>query len=313
MNTLRGGLRPNLCLLLVAVWLLPAVPAWAGGGVHLLLSAADEAYEDAALSFQEALGKDRSVSTWIMSEVTPGQMRGLSEDANLIVPIGLKATRFVAENYGGQGAVLSLMVPKISAESVRWNRGVTAGKLAFVYIDQPVERSLALLETLLPQRKRIGVIISAGNGELLKIMEKEAEQRGLTLNASMVADTTEVGPSLRRVLAESDVFLLLPDAVVLSGANLQSILLASYRSRLPVIGFSPGLVKSGAVAAVFSSPAQIGWQGGGMARRWLASGSLPNSQYAGQFSININSYVARSLGLSLPPEKEVARKLGAKH
>lgn len=278
-----------------------------------MLSAADEAYEDAAKSFQEGLGKDRSVLTWTMPEVSPGQMRSLSEDANLIVPIGLKATRFVAENYGGQGAVLSLMVPRISAENVRWNRAGAAGTLAFVYIDQPVDRSLALLEALLPQRRRIGVITSPGNGELLKVLEKEAEQRGLVLNATMVADTTEVGPSLRRVLAENDVFLLLPDAVVLSGANLQSILLASYRSRVPVIGFSPGLVKSGAVAAVFSSPAQIGWQGGVMAKRWLTSGSLPNSQYAGQFSIDINSYVARSLGLTLPPEKEVARKLGAKN
>jgi ABC-type uncharacterized transport system substrate-binding protein len=285
--------------------------ARADGEVHVLLSEPESAYEEAARSFQNGLGTSRDIRVWTVAELSPEQLRNLSEDANLIVPIGLKATRFVAGNFGGRGAVLGLMVPKTSAENISWARKLASGRLAFVYIDQPVERSLALLETLLPRKGRIGVMVSPENGEILKALEKEAERRGLSLNATLLEDASEVGPSLRRILADSDIFLLLPDALVLNGANLQSLLMASYRLRVPVIGFSPGLVKSGAVAAVFSSPAQIGWQGGLLARRWLANGVLPASQHAGQFSIDINSYVARSLGLSLPPKREVVKSLGA--
>lgn len=187
------------------------------------------------------------------------------------------------------------------------------GRVAFVYIDQPVERSLALLETLLPQKNRIGVIVSADNSGILKTLEEEALRAGLRLNATVVDDAGAVGPSLRKVLAGSEVFLLLPDAVVLSGANLQSLLMASYRLRVPVLGFSPGLVKSGAIAAVYSSPRQIGSHGGSMARRWIHGGALPPSQHAGQFSLDINSHVAKSLGLSLPHEREAAKVLGAQY
>lgn len=299
-------------LALFAIFWLPVVSAWAEGAVHLVLSEPEGAYEEAAQAFQDMLGVNNKAQVWSVRALSHEQVRRLTQDENLLVPIGLKANRFVAEHHGGHGAVLGLMVPRTSAEAIRWPSELGGGKLAYVYIDQPVERSLALLTVLLPQTNRIGAIVSQENGETLKALERETSRRGLLLNAAMVGDSSDVGPSLRRVLGDSEVFLLLPDAVVLGGANLQSLLMASYRLRVPVIGFSPGLVKSGAVAAVYSSPSQIGSQGGAMARRWLSMGSLPASQYAGQYSLDINNHVARSLGLSLPSEKEAARELGAR-
>jgi ABC-type uncharacterized transport system substrate-binding protein len=205
------------------------------------------------------------------------------------------------------------MVPRVSADTIRWPGELDPGHLSSVYIDQPVERSLALLMALMPGKSRIGVIVSPENMGILKTLEREAARRGLILDAEMVDDFRAVGPSLRKVLSDIDVFLLLPDAVVLNGANLKSLLVASYRLRVPVLGFSPGLVKSGAVAAVFSTPNQIGMHGAGMALRWLSSGQLPPPQHAAQYSVDINHYVARSLGLSLQLEREVVKALGAQN
>ncbi len=302
-----------LWLVLFAIFWLSAASAWADGAVHVVLSESEAAYEEAAAAFQDALGTGRNVRVWHVRDLSQEQVRRLSLEENLIVPVGLKATRFVAYHHAGRGNVLGLMVPKVSAESIPWPGGMGPGRVAFVYIDQPVERSLALLETLLPQKNRIGVIVSADNSGILKTLEEEALRAGLRLNATVVDDAGAVGPSLRKVLAGSEVFLLLPDAVVLSGANLQSLLMASYRLRVPVLGFSPGLVKSGAIAAVYSSPRQIGSHGGAMARRWIHGGALPPSQHAGQFSLDINSHVAKSLGLALPHEREAAKVLGAQY
>ncbi|MCP5277330.1 MAG: hypothetical protein H6935_03100 [Thiobacillus sp.] len=285
--------------------------AMAEGHIYLLLSGTDAVYEDAANEFREGLGKDHRIVTRDVGEVSAEWIKSISSDENLIVPVGLKAARLVASSHGGHGAVLALMVPRITMDKLRWPDALVPGRLSFVYIDQPLERSLSLLETLMPQRRRLGVIVSRENEGSLGTLKSEALRRELALSATTVDEAGEVGPALRRALANIDALLLLPDAVVLNPANIQSLLLASYRLRVPVLGFSPGLVKSGTVAAVFSTPEQIGRQGNSMARRWLGERQLPGPQHASEFSLGINHYVARSLGLSLPPETEVARQLGA--
>jgi putative ABC transport system substrate-binding protein len=298
----------------VFAWcVLHAVHAWADDMVYLVLTEPGGAYEEAAHAFLDGLGGDRDVQVWNMAELPPERVRTMTQGENLVVPIGLRATRYVAAHHAGHGAVLGLMVPRASAEDIRWPSALRERRLAFVFIDQPVERSLELIQALLPRRDRIGAIVSPDNLDILKALEAECARRGLTLNSRVVDDTDDVGPALRRVLGDSDVFLLLPDALVLGGAALQTLLIASYRLRVPVIGFSPGLVKSGAVAAVYSSPAQIGLQGGTLARRWRAGKGLPPSLSPDRFSVDYNSYVARSLGLSLPPEQEVEQQLGAEH
>jgi len=296
---------------LIFFW-LPIAAAWAEGSVYLVLSERDGAYEEAARAFQDAVGKVRNLQVLSVKDMSPEQVKGISQNDNLVVPIGMKAVQFVAENHSGRGSVLGLMVPRASAEKVHWPNEFSPGRLAFVYIDQPVERSLALLAALMPDKTRVGTLVSSGNGDLLNVLDREAQRHGFTLVPSVVDEPNAVGPSLRQILLDSEVFLLLPDAVVLSGTNLQSLLMASYRLRVPVLGFSPGIVKSGAVAAVFSTPGQIGSQGGSMARRWVGGSALPPSQYASQYSLDINTHVARSLGLSLPAEQMLVKTLGAK-
>lgn len=282
--------------------------AWAGGDIRIVLSETDAAYQETAAAIVDTLGRGVDVEVRALSEVGAQELRA-GPDNRLLIPVGLKATRYVAEHHGGRGAVLGVMLPMSSARKLTWS--LAPNKLAYVYIDQPITRSLALLEALLPSKRRIGVIASRENETVLAELGAEAAHRGLSVNSAMVDLADELGPVLRRVMSDSDVMLLLPDAVVLGGGQIKNVLMAGYRMRVPVLGFSPGLVKAGAVAGVFSSPRQIGRQAGLMARRWLATGNLPASQYAQEFSIGINESVARSLGLSLPSDKEVARRIGA--
>lgn len=291
------------------LWMMASWSAWAGSEVRIVLSDAEAAYREAAEAIVESLGKGVDVEVRPISEVSVQELRAGSPENRLWIPIGLKAVRHVAEHHGKGGAVLGVMLPMNSALKLVWT--MVPGKLAYVYIDQPVVRSLALVEALLPNKRRIGVIASAENDAVLGELRAEAVQRGLSVNSAKVDQAEDVGPVLRRVLDESDVLLLLPDSVVLGGGRIKNVLIAGYRMRVPVLGFSPGLVKSGAVAGVFSTPRQIGHQAGAMARRWLAGGGLPPSQYAQEFSMDINESVARSLGLSLPSESEVARRIGA--
>ena len=301
-------------LRLLFVWFTSMLfaPVWADGVVHLIASEEGGAYREAADAFRAAFASSRQVKTWTLMELDGRQLRALTGENSLIVPIGLKATRVVAEQHGGQAAVLSLMVPRVSVERLNWPAALPRRKVSYVYIDQPASRTLGLVAAVFPQARRVGLMVSGENAEAVKLLQQEAARRHLSVNLETVARPEDVAGALRNLLPESDVLLLIPDSLAIHAGNAQNVLLTTYRYRVPVVGFSQGLSKAGAVVAGYSSPVQIGRQGAAMALRWKPeSGELPPSQHADDFSIAFNNHVARSLGVDLPDLGEVRRKLGA--
>jgi ABC-type uncharacterized transport system substrate-binding protein len=251
------------------------------------------------------------VRTWSLADLKAGQISSLTRSQDLIVPVGVKAARAVADGHAGQASVLSLMIPRAAGERFQWPASLGRRKVSHVYIDQPAGRSLGLVEAAFTGARRIGLVISAENAGVAKLLAQEAGRRQMILNVETVDSPDDVAPALRRVLPESNVLLLVPDALAINAGNAQNVLLTTYRHRVPVVGFSQGLAKAGAVASAYSSPGQIGRQGAQMALRWLDHGELPAPQAAVEFSIAFNPHVARSLGVSLPDEDDIRRKLGA--
>lgn len=299
-------------LLLLLTTSLACTSLRADGVVHLIASGEGGAYREVVDAFRAAFASPRQIRTWKLEELDGRQIRALTSENDLIVPIGLAAAHRVSDNHSGQAAVLSLMVPRVSTERVGWPATLQRRKISHVYIDQPAGRYLSLVDATFPQAKRIGLVASAENDEIVKLLQQEATRRRLKLNLEIVTHTEDVAPALRTVLPESDVLLLVPDSLAIHAGNAKYVLLTTYRYRVPVVGFSQGLSKAGAVAAVYSSPAHIGRQGALMALRWKPdSGDLPPSQHADNFSIAYNPYVARSLAVVLPDLAEVRRKLGA--
>ena len=127
-----------------------------------------------------------------------------------------------------------------------------------------------------------------------------------------ISDESQIGPSLDRLLETSDVLVALPDGQVFNRDTAMSILLTSYRYRRPVIGFSEAYVRAGAIAAVFSTPADIAHQ----AAEWLNE-LTDYTQLAGQiraprhFRITVNGRVAEALGLDQQDPEMLAQALRA--
>ena len=275
----------------------------AGAGVALVLSERGSAYEELADAFAARYGDRRGLRILYLDGLDAGGLQALGREVRLLVPVGIKATRMVAEHAGGQAAVLALMVPRSGFEAESWPASLSRRRLSAVFIDQPPGRSLSLIEKVLPKARQIGVIHSQQGLANIAALSQEAARRRMSLRLAEVPASGEVAAGLRQVLPESDVLLLQPDALVINANNVQHVLLTTYRYRIPVIGFSQGLVKAGAVAAVFSTPAQIGAQGGQIARQWSqGEGDLPPPRHCDEYSIALNQHVARSLGINLPDE-----------
>jgi putative tryptophan/tyrosine transport system substrate-binding protein len=100
-----------------------------------------------------------------------------------------------------------------------------------------------------------------------------------------------------------------PDAAIYNRNNIANILLTSYRAQVPLFGFSPSYVKAGALAAVYSQPAQIAQQVAEIIQNLPANGPLPAPQSPRYFSVSVNSQVKLSLELTMDSEAQLLQKL----
>lgn len=247
--------------------------------------------------------KDVTLLSTTAALVGEAQMR----DSDLVVAIGAVAAYRVAALASGP-PVLFTLIPIQTWDALKLKSPAVEPRSA-VCLDQPAERLLRLVRIALPKRNRIGLVLSGDSSRLLGPLQRAASGLGFAVTWEAIESQSQLLPALQRVLAESDVLLTLPDPGVLNRDTAQAILLTSYRHHEPVIGYSQAYVSAGALAAVHTTPAQIGRQTAENISEWLLSGKLPAWQLPKYFEVSVNYHVARSLGIDLPPETELLEKL----
>jgi hypothetical protein len=224
----------------------------------------------------------------------------LHEGVRVVVTIGSAALRSVLARPGRNPLVISTMVPKLAYEREVAQAGRRAGFLgSALYLDQPMGRQLDLVGLALPKARRLGVVWGQESVAQLPVFAAAAQQRGLEPVVGSVAGGAALGVALRTALQDADAFFAMPDGQVFNSSTVTSVLVTSYRSRVPVIAFSPAWVRSGALLSLHTSAQQAGTLAGTMVRSYLQSGVVPSSQYPQEFEVTVNDLVARSLGLTL--------------
>lgn len=230
-----------------------------------------------------------------------------AEDSKLFISLGSDAFRQVAAQHP-KTAVLAALIPRISFERVlgEVNRKGLPNAAA-LYLDQPFGRQLDLLRLALPSLRRIGVLWGPESITQQALLGSALQGRALELSEGIHSDGQPLITALRLALADADVLLAVADGTVYNPSSVSNILLTSYRAKIPVLAFSPAYVKAGALLSVHTSAAQAGLKIAAMASHFLQTGNLPPSQYPSEFSISVNTYVARSLGLSLDADSLLER------
>lgn len=225
---------------------------------------------------------------------------GVPPQVKLLVTVGSPAFSGIAEASAegrvGRTPLVATLLPRMVFEAQR--RKLT-GPVTAIVLDQPAVRQMTLLRYAFPHMRRVGILLGPESRPRQATLESAAAEQGLQANVYRVAGETELYPALRRALEENDVLLAVPDAAVYNGGSIQNVLLASYRQRIPLIGFSPAYVRAGAMLALYSTIPQIGSQTARVARSLLADSPVPPLQNPAEFVISVNVNVARSLGFRL--------------
>lgn len=301
------GLRRVLVMLCLACLSVQAV----AGRVAVVLS-------DDTAPYQEIYQVVRVLLGDAGHEVGRVYARNLGEgapldSAQLTLAVGVAAAEAVAQTVG-RAPVLAVLVPRSWFAKTGRMRLADGGRrsVSAIYIDQPFERQAQLARVAFPKARRVGVLLSAEQAALANEIGTALAVQQLELVKQMVPAGARLITPLEAVLGGSDLLLAVPDPQVFNRNTAQSLFLTTYRYRVPVQGYSHSLTRAGALLSLHSSPAQIGRQAAEWANSALqaATPRLPAPAYPAYFSVSMNEQVARSLGIAMPPEAELEKRLG---
>jgi ABC-type uncharacterized transport system substrate-binding protein len=265
--------------------------------VTVVLSEGGGAYQE----FAKALQSNHSTQY----DLQIARVGDAIQDAKLVIAVGMKAARFLSSSAV---PVLNVFVPRTGYEKLQI---AAAAVSSAIYMDQPLERQLALLSVALPEAKGIGILYATRPAEL-ESLRKLATENQFTLHVQHIDQQHSLASALTELLEVSEVLFVLPDAEVYSSDTIRNILLETYRKRVPMIGISQSYVRAGALCAVYSTPQQIAKQTAEVIQYFLVSSQLPASQYPKEFEVSVNTQVARSLGLSIKDAEQLHTEIRGK-
>jgi hypothetical protein len=182
-------------------------------------------------------------------------------------------------------------------------------KITAIYLDQPYYRQLALAKLVTPSAKSIATALGPHSSNDRKLLQKAAKKLDLELKSVTLAETDNPIHKLQPLIKSADIFLSLPDKSVFNRTTAKWVLYISFRQRIPLIAFSKKYVEAGALAAVYSTPEDIGKQTAEALKYYAVRGRLPDPTYSDFFDVSTNKAAANSLRIVIPPEENLVEQL----
>ena len=228
------------------------------------------------------------------------------KSADLVIAVGTRATE-IALQSNAQATILSVLVPRLTADRLARGKKARAHTVSAIYLDQPPSRYMKLARIVMPNSGKLGVILGPATVAEKDQLDRAAIQNHITLiYAAMEPGKTNPLSVLQGIIRDCHALLALPDPRVYNRYSLPPLLLTTFRYRVPVIGFSPAFVRAGAVAGVYSTPEQIAKQAADMV---LHGDISSGGRYPNYFHVGFNFTVAQALDISLPKTADAEKLL----
>lgn len=293
---------------------LMVAPAWAHATrVTILLSDDSASYREVANVLSNVLASEikAGLELQVVTLAEPFNFDAGAKQA-LIVTVGSAAAQR-AINLQLHTPILATLIPKRAFEIMAMGskRKLEQGYLTALYMDQPLDRQIALVKVALPQAQSFGTLLGLHTFGLGGLIVAVAEKFQLSPVLVTIDGEDELFQGLRKVANEVDAVVVVPDNSIINRQTIRNFLLTTYRARIPVFGYAPSQVDAGVLAAVFSTPYQIGQQAGEWVRKIVKNhlASLSPPEYPHYYRVKANYNVARSLNIALPDEEYLAREL----
>lgn len=252
--------------------------------VAILKSADISAYSEAVSAFKSSLAPSFHVTQEydLQGDISKGRAlarRIQGSKVKVLLAVGLKAA-LAAKLEIQDIPVLFCLV--LDPEKY----GLPTANMVGLSLDIPFRQHLKTLQTLVPKVSRIGVLFDPQktNGMQNRLLQ-DAKAMGIRTISKAVRTEQDVPKALDAIKNHIDALWLLPDSTVLTENTLDYLISATLEANVPVVGFSAGLVRSGAVVGSYFHHADIGTQAAKL-----------SEQLVGQTSPSL-------MGKIIPPER----------
>ena len=269
--------------------------------IVILKSADITAYNQAVDGFRATLGGTATITEHDMQgDLAKGRKlarKVRASNADLVLAVGTKAA-LAAKLEIVDIPVLFCMVldPEKS--------GLNAPNMTGIMLDVPIEQQFTALHSMLPGKKRMGVLYDPEKtGDLVEEARRYAKTLGLELVTRQIRSEKEVPAALRSLIPLVEAVWLIPDSTVLTEESISFLLATALDANTPVVGFSSELVRSGALAGLSVNYEDIGRQAAGVARRMLSGQIKAPSRFPPErVRLALNLKTAKFLGITIPAE-----------
>ncbi len=240
--------------------------------IAVVVSRPDGPYEDLLGGFRELLREQKigvALEMYLLPEAEEdgpplaNQIR--SWQPRLILALGSPALQRVGQDFPNVPTVFGLIL----SEAIPNPQGQTTG----VVLDFPIQTQFEWLHRVLPEARTIGVVFNPEeNAVRIQSAQVAASALGLKLDARAISSPQELPAALNALANTADVLWGLNDRMVMTPQTARSLLLFSFRNRIPFVGLSAAWVKAGALFALERDYRDIGRQCGEIARQLLQGG-----------------------------------------
>jgi len=183
--------------------------------------------------------------------------------------------------------------------------GLPSSNMVGLSFDLPFREQVKPLKLVLPKASRLGVLFDPHQtGGMVDRLAQEATSQGFTIVPQTVLREQDIPEALNALPPDIDGLWLVPDSTVLTENSLDFLMSWTLEHNIPVVGFSPGLVKSGALVATYLQYTDMGQQAGSLAASLLTNPKSPvlgTSMMPTRIHQAVNQKTAMFLGISLPP------------
>ena len=177
-----------------------------------------------------------------------------------------------------------------------------AAQVSSICLDQPVTRSIQLAKLLVSDSSGVGVMLGPASVHRQPELSKYITNSGLLPQFVSISAKDNPIHKIEPVLSRSDVFIPISDSRLINIATAKWILHLSYRHKVPVIAFSKSYLKAGALAAIYSAPADVAKD----TVEWLVkpgNAAVGSSYKPAHYSLDFNQSVAANLKIKLQTEQ----------
>lgn len=224
------------------------------------------------------------------------------KNPDVIVAIATPSAQAVAKSAPNIPLVFSAVTDPVSAGLVK-ALNKPSKYITGVSDLSPVDKHLALIISIVPNIKKIGVVYNSGEANsitLIKLLKKAASNNKLEVVEAIALKSSEVLTATRSLIGKVDAIYVPTDNTVVSA--FEAVVKVGQDGKIPVFAGDTSSVKRGAVAALGFDYYDVGLQTGKIVVDIL-NGTNPANidvQTVSKLRLSINLKAAKKMGVKIP-------------